>query len=1033
MSKLYKEYSSEEEKIVNAYKNGQSMNSIAKEFSTYATTIRRILERHNVKLRHDFVKKGELYVKDGDKLIEWAKAQGRLVTKTELAKVIGKKRLSPSYFLKYPELGQYVEIDMQNELSEYYKKLYEWLKENNIPYKPNDRTKLKVSVDALLLGKYSNIAIQISEKPQSVSKKKHEESMQLKLLRAKEANIKILFLTKEDFENLNNFKKILDDIKITSDNMNNSRNETLERKNNIIKEEVSYIFNHIINYMIQIGCTTEDIVQGFIYKYSDFYIEIIEKLFKKSLKTTDFDTRISLLEYVQNFIKETYYEGENSERKIFAQEILDELLNYIFVNSEEARMFVKNNEVIIKELFKYPSGMWTEAEYYFKRFKAGRDYRKRGNLSETMYFLGTILEKTILDNNIVLFDELLNLLYDSNQEYFNKLFNYLIKELEYENEYKSRKQNVVWTNEQIEVLKKWASCSTDNKINILKISNFEKKNNATEEKQYDNITDFLEIYKTDIVKFEKDLIKILSKINEKEQNYYILKLLILAKDEENNNNDGYGYCFFRIINLTLFKGEINSKCIYDDFIIDSLIDIAEDTTERDYYTMMVFLLIFNSYIKYQDNNKAIDFVKRIINRKRKLALQFIKEILFYLKNHTDQTYINTVKEIIDYANMKGIKEVDDLFKSQLKVSQIYNNKDISITDYILDINHNMSDEKIRACNWRIGKLMAPYNLKKIKIEEYFDFEKIIEHVIKNKNFFIHKDYDNIFNYVEWYFEGLVNIESEDVLTSFIDNKVIYEDIAKIIKEFSFKKYTFEHNMFVNRIDLKRYIVILFSKKRNNQRIISLMQNYVNLIQDNKAKKKMLETIDIVNHCYDENYYKTSENIEKIDNDLKSLGWNLNWDFYRDLYWDFLIKACGNNYQTVAKLMIKYNIVSDSIIVEIYKVYGIEMVKKLVNSDINFGKKLLKNVDSKSKLIVSIKNISEENVLDILKVLFENTIDEKNKYELIKKLLSSKNYRDIISLQELEYFKTNIISMNSQKYKKELLHKWELLSEKKGLK
>ena len=125
MSKLYKEYSSEEEKIVNAYKNGQSMNSIAKEFSTYATTIRRILERHNVKLRHDFVKKGELYVKDGDKLIEWAKAQGRLVTKTELAKVIGKKRLSPSYFLKYPELGQYVEIDMQNELSEYYKKLYE--------------------------------------------------------------------------------------------------------------------------------------------------------------------------------------------------------------------------------------------------------------------------------------------------------------------------------------------------------------------------------------------------------------------------------------------------------------------------------------------------------------------------------------------------------------------------------------------------------------------------------------------------------------------------------------------------------------------------------------------------------------------------------------------------------------------------------------------------------------------------------------------------------------------------------------------
>lgn len=820
-------------------------------------------------------------------------------------------------------------------------------------------------------------------------------------------------------------------------------NEGLENKNNIIKEDVSYIFNNIINYMIQIGCTTEDVVQEFRYKYFD-NIEVIEMLFKENLKKSDFNMRISLLDYVQKFIKETYYEEENSERKIFAQEVLDELLNYIinvklpksgtleriFVNSEEVKMFVKINEVIIKDLFKYPSGMWTQSEYYFRRTKAGREYRRRGNLSETMYFLGIILKKTLLDNNIVLFDELLNLLYNSNQEYFNKLFNYLIKDLENENEYKSPKPNVFWTNEQVEILKKWASCSIDNKINILKISNFENENNIAEEKQYNNITDLLEIYKIDIVKFEKDIIKILSKINKKEQIYPILELLILAKDENNNNE--YGHCFFRIINSTLLKDEINSKYLYDDFIIDSLIDIAEDTTERDYYTMMIFLLIFNSYIEDHANNKAIDFVKKMIDGKRKLALQFIREILFYLKNHTDQTYINNVKEIIDYANMNGIKEAGTLFKNQVKVSQIYNDEDINITDYILNINHDMSEEEIIACNDRIHKLMTPYNLKKIQIEEYFDFEKIIEHVIKNKNFFIHKDYNNIFNYVNWYFEGLVNIESEAALNSLIDNKVIYEDIVRIIKDFSFRKYTFEYGMVVSRVDLKRYIVILFSKKRNNQRLMYLMRDYVNMIQDNKAKKNMLETIDIVNHCYDEDYYKTSESIEKIESDLKLLGWNLDWDFYRDLYWDFLIKVCGNNYQIATKLMLKHNIVSDSIIIEIYKMYGIEMVKKLVNFDDNLRKKLLKDMDSKSKLIVSIKNISEEDVLEILKVLFENAIDEKNKYELIKKLLYSKNYRDIISQQELGYFKINIISMENQKYKKELLHKWELLSKKRGL-
>ena len=205
--------SSEEDKIVDAYKNGQSMNSIAKEFNTYATTIKRILEKHNIQLRHDTREKGELYVKGGEKLIEWAKAQGRLVTKAELAKVVGTKRLSPSYFFKYPELGQYVETETQHELNEYYKKLYEWLKQNNIPYKPKDRTKLNVTVDALLLGKYSNIAIQISEKPQFVSKKKHQETMQLRLLRAKEANVKILFLTKENFENLDNLNKLLGDLK----------------------------------------------------------------------------------------------------------------------------------------------------------------------------------------------------------------------------------------------------------------------------------------------------------------------------------------------------------------------------------------------------------------------------------------------------------------------------------------------------------------------------------------------------------------------------------------------------------------------------------------------------------------------------------------------------------------------------------------------------------------------------------------------------------------------------------------------------
>lgn len=199
--------------IIDAYKNGQSLNAIARAFGTYATTVRRILEKNNIELRHDAVTKGAIIVQDGEKLIEWAKSQGRPVTKSELAKVLGKKRLTPSYFVKYPELGKYVVRREQKDIEKYTEKLYQWLNDNHIQYKPNDRTKLKVSVDALLLGEYSGLAIQIQEKPTCISTKKFEERIKLKMRRAKEADVVIVFLNKEHFEDLDGIKGLLDSLK----------------------------------------------------------------------------------------------------------------------------------------------------------------------------------------------------------------------------------------------------------------------------------------------------------------------------------------------------------------------------------------------------------------------------------------------------------------------------------------------------------------------------------------------------------------------------------------------------------------------------------------------------------------------------------------------------------------------------------------------------------------------------------------------------------------------------------------------------
>lgn len=199
--------------VIDAYKKGQSMTAIAKAFGTYSTTIKRILEKTGTPLRHDTIKRGTLLVKDGEKLIAWAKAQGRPVTKAELAKVAGTKRLSPSYFIKYPELGKYVKVYEHQDIKEYNEKLYKWLQDNNIKYKPNDRTRLGVSVDALLLGEYSGLALQIIEKSYYVSKKTHEAVISSKVAKARDAGIDMITLTKDDLDKLDELKTLLDKLK----------------------------------------------------------------------------------------------------------------------------------------------------------------------------------------------------------------------------------------------------------------------------------------------------------------------------------------------------------------------------------------------------------------------------------------------------------------------------------------------------------------------------------------------------------------------------------------------------------------------------------------------------------------------------------------------------------------------------------------------------------------------------------------------------------------------------------------------------
>ena len=207
----------EPKEIIRAYQDGQSLHSIARAFGTYPTTVKRILIRNNIELRSTSTR-GELLVNDGEKLIEWAKAQGRLVSKAELAKVAGTKRLSPSYFIKYPELGQYVQSYEQKELLKYTEQLFKWLKDNNILYKPNDKTALEgISVQALLLGEYEGMIIVLDIKPYSMSQKRYNEIIRRRLVKANEKGLIVLFLKEEHFEDLDSIKELLDSLKYSKE------------------------------------------------------------------------------------------------------------------------------------------------------------------------------------------------------------------------------------------------------------------------------------------------------------------------------------------------------------------------------------------------------------------------------------------------------------------------------------------------------------------------------------------------------------------------------------------------------------------------------------------------------------------------------------------------------------------------------------------------------------------------------------------------------------------------------------------------
>lgn len=781
----------------------------------------------------------------------------------------------------------------------------------------------------------------------------------------------------------------------------------------ILNGENDYdIFWDIVNYMVEIECIPEIDAKKYLsdHNFGLVLIRKIKKINKKYLSHSEYYTKLRIVRYIQKYVK-AFYE-EKSQRQVFVENVYDDIIKYLpFYNPEFVKKVGRNyigdvenslvNEpLILKMMFKYPA----RKEYY---------YGETSDLGyNTEFELMVIIKNLIIENKLDLANELMDLLYGVNHKYFVAIFNRLIEFLEMER----TKYNDIQINFLIRLASKTRMSET--KINEYIIKSGERI--RKKENDPDNYPEQIDLYKTDIITYQSKIIECINNLKDKNQGYILLKSIILDKGKKTGNiSYKYGKCVFNILSNVVGT----NKCIYsyerlvkDDDIIESLYNLIIEPKNEYYYGTYTMSSIFSAYIRKKEADKAIRLMKKIIDNKKNFANKLINIIVLHIKNTKDSLYIESVDEVVNYAKERGLKGVNDSFERQVVARQIKENEELDITCIILNTKSKMPVESIHVINKKIDKLIESDE----KVEKCFDFEKVIEYVIENKRFFINEYVYDSLNYVDWYFKALEKIETDEILNSLLDNKIIFDDISSLVKRYI--RYGI-----VELTNFNRCIMTIFATKKDNQRLINIVEDYVNMIIDEKTKNELQDAIRIIDSWNDDKYYINSESIEILNLKLKHI------DVPNEIYIQFLFKVYDKDFKCLDKIFVKdlrRGVLIDSYIYEFYKRDGITILEKLFNYDEDFKKRFLRKVETKTGLLIRIKNnISDEDSIKMLKFLINNMEEEGNKVALIKELLYKTKYRELITKEELEYIKSVIISLKSDKYRRELNKKYKLLEEK----
>ena len=514
-------------------------------------------------------------------------------------------------------------------------------------------------------------------------------------------------------------------------------------------------------------------------------------------------------------------------------------------------------------------------------------------------------------------------------------------------------------------------------------------------------------------------------------------------------------CIFRILNNDYVRDNLKYfKVLNDDNSINKLINIVRDYKKADKNSISVFITILDELSRKGNTNKKSDIIKKIIDNKPIFANHLIKKIILDLGKNSIPKYI---EEIIEYANnkkvdlatnttdnKKGNLSYKDIYDFKIKTDKFKTNTEINLTDYILNVNSNILKEDIEFINQKVSKLFR-YNIN----ENEFNLEIVIEHIIKNKDYFLHEETVGKINYAEWFFEGIKKINSEECLNKLINNKFIVDDIYNNI-EVRYDHYIdITYKDYYGEIKLKNNLIEILVMRFFNKEVRNLINKFESKITIAQEKEDFIKEKELVEQCFNEDNYGTEESIKKLNDYLIDNLKNPYPGYYMPyctfyfpnmIYLLFLTKVCEVKPEFVCHILSKYTTEEngfeaiDVIIYELYKKYGISKIEKIMNCDDNVKKLYFGDVYSKAQLVLKISGcISNKGAITMIEYLMNNTDDENIKYRFIKKLLSSTNYRELISLEELEYINIIVKNINDEKLKQELMHKCELLSNKKGLK